>query len=407
MEENLEWLNNFLKICCSEDLHDSSEQLNIIVQILKERYIGGYRHRYSQIAALLKKSPYSEYSSDQFDMLRANIGFIEQHFDSLDFRDEQKESSIKLFDHLILEVDRINNIDRKIDQLQDQMQKNQQEIAANIEILSQRDTDFKSLMEAVGRVVRENRIATEQLQSIKEQNFVNDQQVQETKQQLLRSNEEMNKAETRLGEMDKKLNNINSRLDSFNTQSVTILSIFTAIVFAFTGGFTLLGNSFSNLANINRNESIMLISLVIIIGCLLLDIIYFLLNFIGKLSNVKFSGNCDLDCKVCTKKEKNDETCKGLVRYRNRHFLIKSVNICSFMIVTLLLIANIFFITPSYPKEKILETYSEQISTIPAAIPSVTQVPDNAFEHNNIQESSPTSSGDANESAIVLPDIIE
>ena len=68
MSESLEWLVSFLNICCSGDLEEEPEQLQQATQILKQRYRDNYRHRYSRIAALLKRKPFSEYSPDQFDM---------------------------------------------------------------------------------------------------------------------------------------------------------------------------------------------------------------------------------------------------------------------------------------------------------------------------------------------------
>ena len=349
MNEDSEWLNKFLKICCSDDLRESSEQLNNAVQILKERYLNGFRHRYSQIAALLKTSPYNEYSSDQFDMLRQNMVFIESKFDELKFAQAQKDSSIKLFDHLNLEVDRINNIDRKIEQIQMQMQESQLEISQNLRIISDNNKDFTSLMEAVGRIIKENRIANDQLKDIKEQYYENNK---------------------RIGNATKELNDLEKRIDGFNTQSITILSIFTAIVFSFTGGFTMLGNALSNLDGINRNESIILISVILIIGCLLMDIVYFLLDFVGKLSKITFSGNCDMNCEVCPKKANGEITCKGWKKFKSRHFLIKCINIFTLIIVTLLLCANMLFVTPSYPEKKYTHNISNHEEEIITGVPS-------------------------------------
>ena len=330
MNDSLEWLNNFLSICCSVDLHESSEQLQNVVQILKDRYVNNYRHRYSAIAALLKRSPYSEYLPDQFDMLRSNMEYIEQSFDALGFSDEARESSIKLFDHLILEVDRINNIDRRIEQIQVQEKKTIEALVA----LREKKYDVSRLLSIVVQL-------NDTLKSVQSKTNEIELQQQSLSDQYSDFGNNLKKAQCELQHME-------TRIDGFNTQSITILSIFTAIVFAFTGGFTMLGNAFSNLSGITRNESVLLISIVLIIGCILLDIIYFLLDFIGKMSNIRFSGNCDLNCNNCNKKN-GETTCNGWTRFRNRHFLIKCVNIVTIAVIVVMLFINMVVITPLFP----------------------------------------------------------
>ena len=331
MNNDVEWLRKFLDICCSSDLHESDEQFQLAIQILEDRYTNGDRHRYSKIAALLKRPPFCDYSSDQFDMLRLNMEYIENSFSALNLSKVVKESTIKLFDHLVLEVDRINNIDRKIEQIQEQQRKESETLS----VIQNSAPDFQKLLGTVYEILRKNNAAQEQLRSIRDQ-------YAEYDKQLKNAQEELKKAEKEISETE-------NRLEGFNTQSVTILSIFTAIVFAFTGGFTMLGSAFSSLAGITRNESVMLIIIVLIIGCILLDIIYFMLNFIGKISNVRFSGNCDLDCKNCSKKKGDEQTCGKWTRFVNRHFLLKCINIAVALIVTLLMVINMFCLTPSYP----------------------------------------------------------
>ena len=347
MNDSLDWLNEFLQICCSDDLEEMSEQLQNAVQILKKKYENKYRHRYSAIAALLKRSPYSDYSSDQFDMLRSNMEYIENNFDILGFTEEARESSIKLFDHLILEVDRINNIDRRIEQIQAQEKKNVEALAA----LNDYKFDVTHLLEITHKLINDNSSIREKTDEL------------EAKQHTL--SEQYDKYDDKLKSAREELNRIGSRIEGFNTQSITILSIFTAIVFAFTGGFTMLGNAFSNISGISRNESIMLISIVIIVGCILLDVIYFLLVFIGKMSNIPFSGNCNLDCTNCKKKNKKGN-CTWWTRFKNRHFMIKCANIAVFLVVSSLLIINMLCITPDFPKQAEESNLSETTPLLPS-----------------------------------------
>lgn len=335
MNNDVEWLRKFLDICCSSDLHESDEQFQIAIQILVDRYTDGDRHRYSKIAALLKRPPYCDFSSDQFDMLRSNMEYIEERFETLYLSDKVKISSIKLFDHLVLEVDRINNIDRKIEQIQDQ----QNSIVKTISGLEDGKSDFKQLLGSISRIINQNENAQKQLKEIRKQYDEYD--------------EKLNSARDKLTNATVEIEQTKNRLDGFNTESVTILSIFTAIVFAFTGGFTMLGSAFSNLAGITRNESILLIVVVLIVGCILLDIVYFLLNFIGKMSNIRLSGNCDLNCNNCSKKKDSEQTCNKWTRFVNRHFLLKCINIGVALIVAFLLSVSLFFLTPSFPHETV------------------------------------------------------
>ena len=306
------WLAKFLAICCTEifSSDDSPSELNKYardaIEILKERYVNGYRHQYSKIARVLRARQ-TDYTSDQFDLLSDNLLYIEDHIDQFELNDLQKRSIAKLFDHLRLEVDRLVNVDRKIMLFELRVQEFQKQLKT---FDKDAPNKLQSNLEIV--VAKANGIET---------------QVKDYKSEL-------KKVSDKESELQQKLDGISGKLEGFNTQSITVLSIFTAIVFAFTGGFTMLGNAFSNITGINRNEALLLIALVLLVGCVLADIIYFLMMKIEHISSGYTKGT----------KQKQISN-----KISNKCIAI-SANIIVGIIVLILLGVSLFWVTPEFPK---------------------------------------------------------
>lgn len=79
---------------------------------------------------------------------------------------------------------------------------------------------------------------------------------------------------------------LQSRLDSLDTHSVTVLGIFTAVTFAFSGGFTLIGSAFSELSTVTYTTSFLLVALLSLLGMVLYNCIcvtiWGISKFLGK-----------------------------------------------------------------------------------------------------------------------------
>lgn len=81
-------------------------------------------------------------------------------------------------------------------------------------------------------------------------------------------------------------NKIDDRMNSLDIHSITVLGIFTAITFVFSGGFTLIGSALSSLTLITPCTSLLLISVLCLLGVVIFDciccIIWGLSKFLNK-----------------------------------------------------------------------------------------------------------------------------
>lgn len=90
-------------------------------------------------------------------------------------------------------------------------------------------------------------------------------------------------------------------IKDFNTQSITVLGIFSGIVMAFTGSFSLLGNA---LTNINAVSKYRLFFMTLLLGFVLFNTIFMLMYIIARITDHKISTKCteyntiDCECDV-------------------------------------------------------------------------------------------------------------
>jgi len=95
--------------------------------------------------------------------------------------------------------------------------------------------------------------------------------LKEQKQEAERVGEEIAKSENEVKE-------IRLEVKNHNTQSITVLSIFSCVVFAFTGGFSLIAGALNILPNITKTNSLLLIAILLMLSLLLADTVYILLR---------------------------------------------------------------------------------------------------------------------------------
>ena len=98
---------------------------------------------------------------------------------------------------------------------------------------------------------------------------------------------EETKIETIRKELSEKGENIKGLLDevrSHNIQTVTTLSIFACIVFAFTGGFSIAGNSLTAIVNIKQSNAPFFLACMLLLMLVLYDVIHMLLYFTHRLT---------------------------------------------------------------------------------------------------------------------------
>jgi len=153
---------------------------------------------------------------------------------------------------------------------------------------------------------------------------------------LQESNEKIEKSLMRLDESNKKLDEANKKADTIQTELISILGIFAAIVIAFSGGLTLLGNSVSAIANAPHYESVVLMA--IICGMVMFNTIFLLMFFVSKMTERDILASCE--CKKCA--DCKNTKCKWLNKIIKRLPYVFYFN--CFSIVGILIDMGIWFL---------------------------------------------------------------
>lgn len=113
------------------------------------------------------------------------------------------------------------------------------------------------------------------------------------------------------------MSQMNKKMDGFNSQSITVLSIFTGIVMAFFGGFTILGGAFNNINNQNNAK---LFFMICLLGFVLFNTIFVFIYSASKISGKNISITCRHEkCEDCNE-------CHVLFRAIKRYPYIVFVN---------------------------------------------------------------------------------
>lgn len=114
---------------------------------------------------------------------------------------------------------------------------------------------------------------------------------------------------------------ISSDAKNLKTEVVSILAIFAAIILAFSGGLTILGEAIAAAVNTQLYRPL-LVTTLCILG--LFNTIYLLLCVVSSLSEKDLSMDCKKgDCKECADREK----CKGLRRFSRRSPYVVGFNV--------------------------------------------------------------------------------
>ena len=108
---------------------------------------------------------------------------------------------------------------------------------------------------------------------------------------IAKTNEDVLNAQKNAHSVQIKVNKLTKEMTSHNTQMVTILGIFAGVVFAFSGGFSMLGSVFSNLYQLKTiPQAALYYSVIILVGIILYDVVYALLRIVGHYANNDAQG---------------------------------------------------------------------------------------------------------------------
>lgn len=101
----------------------------------------------------------------------------------------------------------------------------------------------------------------------------------------------------------KKIEELKQSIDTSTTNQITILSIFTGIVMAFVGGFSILGSAFSN-TELFQTRIWLLIFLMSLVGFIFFNTVFMFIYMVAKLSGKRLSVQCKTQqCGMCMKCE--------------------------------------------------------------------------------------------------------
>lgn len=113
------------------------------------------------------------------------------------------------------------------------------------------------------------------------------QKINKVGETLQQQKEEAEKVGKELKLRKQEVDEIQLDVKNHNTQAITVLSIFSCVVFAFTGGFSLITGSLSVLGSITRERSLLLVGILFMFLLVLTDIIYMLIRAARHYSNDK------------------------------------------------------------------------------------------------------------------------
>lgn len=233
-----------------------------LTEVYREEEGYTYRHQYSEISRFLYDE---EISTDACAAICDGLYELSRHI-----VDEGVNRAIeKLIDHIMLEsirmgqmevvlqtAEELANVMARADTLLDR-------IKETINDTKKRENELKELSEDARRIdEKQKQVAIEM-------------------NRLLQKNEDM---QTKLDEKQEEIERIEQEVQKNNIQSISVLSIFAGVVFAFTGGFSILGNVFSNIAQISVDRASFFLACIILVGLILFDVVHLFLYFVDRLA---------------------------------------------------------------------------------------------------------------------------
>lgn len=219
------------------------------IQILIRIYSDGFRHSYAKIST--KVQLILEDDIDKGECLSQNLQMIKKSVEKLtydnDISIEICNKVRKLCDHVNLEIGRynliVNKIEARISGLQDR-QNDKGIVGSSAEDLNKRMLDIENKLSGV-----------------------------------------VNKAY----EATKELEKVDGKLERNSISSITTLTIFSAVILAFTGSITFTAGVFSGMSNVSPYR---IVFVTTIIGTIVFNLIFMLLFIVGKMVGKNICCRC-------------------------------------------------------------------------------------------------------------------
>lgn len=243
-------------LCKPDFCKDNTKASNWIAE-LKEIYADGYRHTYSRIFNKMQTILSNCNSSDNTEMLDSlgeNLNSLGRQIDELCAQDpddaDLKNASIrykKFSDHINLEIGRYNFI--------------------RLNLINKQDSCYRSSIDS----------------------SVSSSDLNKFQVELEKMAEDINSIRPVTTRAQKQLDGLDEKLEKNKISSLTTLTIFSAVILAFTGGITFETGTLKGMFGVSRYR---LIFIVCLTGFILFNTIFALLYIVGKMTEKPISTKC-------------------------------------------------------------------------------------------------------------------
>lgn len=160
---------------------------------------------------------------------------------------------------------------------------------------------------------------------------VNEKKVKDYDKMIKKYRDEIDMLRDKMAVSTSELNEAKKKVSSVQTELISVLSIFAAIVFTFSGSLNLIGNAFGeiNKAPIVKNVLILLIS-----GFIFFNAVFLMMYIVGKITGRSIYARCKSENCTC---ENGSPKCKAVNRLRKRLPYVFWINV----LILLMIIADV------------------------------------------------------------------
>lgn len=272
-------LAELIDLCCNPRFAEKNDELKKAYEIALKIYSNEYRHSYSDIFIKLQDI-FSNDSDDgeTLEVLGENLNCLIEYANEQDFGNKENQEAFnglkKLVDHVNLEIGRYNFI-RKY--FWDNIQRNEQ--AGGDRALQPQE---------VRRMINN---AEEKIEKLNED-------FKKISHTALSAKSELDKG---IEIIEKERSTIDERLESNKISSITALTIFSAVILAFSGGITFEAGILKGLSDVSPFRLVFVAALT---GFILFNTVFVLLYIVGKIVGKQVGSKC----KYCVKMDKADNS---------------------------------------------------------------------------------------------------
>lgn len=300
-EEKTTELLNLMDLLC--DINFSNNQTLVVQSIakLREIYEGNYRHPYAELSSKLQKIIAESKQSEVLDVIGENLNVLADKLEEIFLKTSSNNDFQnvilgykKFSDHLRLEIGRYNFLKNQF--VRQKAGKDLPDTLSPAKI-EQYKNEIKSVLRASDRI-RRTAIRTQYENEIKPVLEASN----EIREIAISAKEKADEANEALAAVNMQIDKFDEKFESNKISSITTLTIFSAVVLAFSGGITFESGIFKGMAESSPYRLAFTIALS---GFILFNTICVLLYLVGKMAGKQISTRCrylapnDGNCKYC------------------------------------------------------------------------------------------------------------